>query len=282
MNLQENILRLKKLMGVIVEQISEQNKKEMNQLIIQEGNKVKQHFLSLYSNPDTIAKFSKRSNVDAVKRFIPTITYKIFSEKGSRNGFVKTNDYDVINLNILNLFSEKNGKIVQNGTKLYDTILHEMAHSIDFKMKDLGEKTISTSIGYYDVSGDKDDYVSSDLETFARVQRMREIFGLGPMDKGNQIKDKIVEFIRSKRFVFPNVKIAESNDPVGLIFIPPTKKGKLTQLWGFYDPIQIDGKKNSDLSALFAKFSVAKDGKVFLNLDTIGKVNVSTKAAPNS
>jgi len=282
MNLQENILRLKKLMGVIVEQISEQNKKEMNQLIIQEGNKVKQHFLSLYSNPDTIAKFSKRSNVDAVKRFIPTITYKVFSEKGSRNGYVKTNDYDVINLNILNLFSEKNGNIVQNGTKLYDTILHEMAHSIDFKMKDLGEKTISTSIGYYDVSGDKDDYVSSDLETFARVQRMREIFGLGPMDKGNQIKDKIVEFIRSKRFVFPNVKIAESNDPVGLIFIPPTKKGKLTQLWGFYDPIQIDGKKNSDLSALFAKFSVAKDGKVFLNLDTIGKVNVSTKAMPSS
>ena len=111
---------------------------------------------------------------------------------------------------------------------------------------------------------------------------MREIFGLGPMDKGNQIKDKIVEFIRSKRFVFPNVKIAESNDPVGLIFIPPTKKGKLTQLWGFYDPIQIDGKKNSDLSALFAKFSVAKDGKVFLNLDTIGKVNVSTKAMPSS
>ncbi len=116
MNLQENISRVKKLMGLIVEQISDQNKKEINQLIIQEGNKVKQHFLSLYSNPDTIAKFSKRSNVDAVKRFIPTITYKVFSEKGSRNGYVKTNDYDVINLNILNLFSEKNGNIVQNGT----------------------------------------------------------------------------------------------------------------------------------------------------------------------
>ena len=282
MNLQENISRVKKLMGVIVEQISEQNKKEMNQLIIQEGNKVKQHFLSLYSKPETIAKFSKKSNVDAVKRFIPTITYKKFSEKSARNGYVNMKDYDVINLNILNLFSEKNGKIVQNETKLYDTILHEMAHSIDFKMRDLGEKTISTSIGYYDVSGGSDDYVSSDLETFARVQRMREIFGLGPMDKGSQIKDKIVEFIRSKRFVFPNVKIAESNDPVGLIFIPPTKKGKLTQLWGFYDPIQIDGKKNSDLSALFAKFSVAKDGKIFLNLDTIGKVNVSTKAMPSS
>jgi hypothetical protein len=282
MNLQENIFRLKKLMGVIVEQIPDKARNEMSQLITQEGKKVKNYYLNLYSDPKTIAKFSNKANVDAVKRFIPTISFKVFSEKGSRNGYVKTNDYDVINLNILNLFSAKDGKIVQNGTKLYDTILHEMAHSIDFKMKDLGEKTISTSIGYYDVSGDKDEYVSSDLETFARVQRMREIFGLGPMDKGSQIKNKIVEFIRSKRFVFPNVKIAESNDPVGLIFVPPTKKGKLTQLWGFYDPIQIDGNKNSDLSALFAKFSVAKDGKVFLNLDTIGKVNVSTKAAPSS
>ena len=98
MNLNENISRLKKLMGVIVEQISEQNKKEMNQLIIQEGNKAKQHFLSLYSKPETIAKFSKRSNVDAVKRFISTITYKKFSEKSGRNGYVKTNDYDLIHL----------------------------------------------------------------------------------------------------------------------------------------------------------------------------------------
>lgn len=281
MNLNENIYRLKELMGVLVEQISEQNKKEINQFIIQEGNKSKQHFLSLYSNPETIAKFSKRSNVDAVKRFIPTITYKIFSEKGSRNGYVLSNNYDVINLNILNLFRRTGNKIVLNGTKLYDTILHEMAHSIDFKMRSLGERTITSSEGYYDVSGGKDDYVSSDLETFARVQRMREIFGLGPTENGNQIKSKIIDFIKSKRFVFPNVKIANSERPAGLIFTPPQTKGRLTELWGFYDPIKIDGVKNSDVAALFAKFSVIKDGKVFLNLDSIGKVNISTKASPN-
>lgn len=281
MNLNENIYRLKELMGVLVEQISEQNKKEINQFIIQEGNKSKQHFLSLYSNPETIAKFSKRSNVDAVKRFIPTITYKIFSEKGSRNGYVLSNNYDVINLNILNLFRRTGNKIVLNGTKLYDTILHEMAHSIDFKMRSLGERTITSSEGYYDVSGGKDDYVSSDLETFARVQRMREIFGLGPTENGTQIKSKIIDFIKSKRFVFPNVKIANSERPAGLIFTPPQTKGRLTELWGFYDPIKIDGVKNSDVAALFAKFSVIKDGKVFLNLDSIGKVNISTKASPN-
>lgn len=282
MNLNENIYRLKELMGVLVEQISEQNKKEINQFIIQEGNKSKQHFLSLYSNPETIAKFSKRSNVDAVKRFIPTITYKIFSEKGSRNGYVLSNNYDVINLNILNLFRRTGNKIVLNGTKLYDTILHEMAHSIDFKMRSLGERTITSSEGYYDVSGGKDDYVSSDLETFARVQRMREIFGLGPTENGTQIKSKIIDFIKSKRFVFPNVKIANSERPAGLIFTPPQTKGRLTELWGFYDPIKIDGVKNSDVAALFAKFSVIKDGKVFLNLDSIGKVNISTKNLPSS
>jgi hypothetical protein len=53
-------------------------------------------------------------------------------------------------------------------------------------------------------------------------------------------------------------------------------------LWGFYTPLKIDGQKNSDLSALFAKFSSDKDGKVFLNLDAIGKVNISTKALPSS
>lgn len=282
MNLNENIFRLKELMGVIVEQISDQNKKEMSQLIVQEGNKAKQHFLSLYSKPETIAKFSKRSNVDAVKRFIPTITYKKFSEKSGRNGYVKSNDYDLINLNILNLFQKRGDGYVQKGTKLYDTILHEMAHCIDFKMQALGEKTILSTDGYYDVSGGQDEYVSNDLETFARIQRMREIFGLEPNANGNQIKSKIIDFIRSKRFVFPNVKIADSTNPVGLIFIPPQSKGILSELWKFYTPIRIDGQKNSDLYALFAKFSSAKDGKVFLNLDAIGKVNISTKALPSS
>ena len=282
MNLNENIFRLKELMGVIVEQISEQNKKEMNQLIIQEGNKVKQHFLSLYSKPETIAKFSKKSNVDEVKKFIPTITYKKFSEKGGKYGYVQRNNYDVIHLNILNLFQKRGDRYVQNGNLLYDTILHEMAHCIDLKMQALGEKTISSSDGYYDVSGGQDSYVSSDLETFARIQRMRETFGLGPTDNGKQIKSKIIDFIRSKRFVFPNMKISNSESPAGLIFTPPQAKGRLTQLWGFYNPIRIDGGNNPDLEALFAKFSSIKNGKVFLNLDAIGKVNISTKALPNS
>jgi hypothetical protein len=284
MNLKENIERIQEVMGVLVEQsLSEQSKKDISRLIKTEGDKVRQHYLRLYSNPQTIAKFSKKQNVDLVKKFIPTISFKIFSEQGSRNGYVKTNDFDVIYLNLLRLFKKSGDGYVQNGSLLYDTILHEMAHCIDFKMQSLGERTISSSSGYYDVDGGQDEYVSSDIETFARVQRMREVFGISPGANGEQIKDKLVEFIRSKRLVFPNVQIGGIQKPVGLMFTPSQAKGVLTKLWGFYDPMKVDGTKNSDISALFAKFSSVKDNKkVFLNLDSIGKINLSTKGLPSS
>ena len=279
MNLNESIERIQEIMGVLVEQsLSEQSKKEINTLIKTEGDKVKQYFLKFYSNPQTIAKFSKKQNVDSIKKFIPTISFKIFLEQGSRNGYVKTNDYDVIHLNLLRLFKKSGDRYVQNGSQLYDTILHEMAHCIDFKMQSLGERTISPSSGYYDVDGGKDEYVLSDIETFARVQRMREVFGISPRANGEQIQNKLVEFIRSKRLVFPNVQIGVIQKPFGLIFTPPQTKGVLTKLWGFYDPMMVDGSKNSDIAALFAKFSSIKDNKkVFLNLDSIGKINLSTK-----
>jgi hypothetical protein len=82
--------------------------------------------------------------------------------------------------------------------------------------------------------------------------------------------------------VFPNVQIGGIQKPVGLMFTPSQAKGVLTKLWGFYEPMRVDGTKNDDISALFAKFSSIKDGKVFLNLDAIGKVNISTKALPSS
>ena len=284
MNLQENIERIQKVMGILVEQsLSEQSKQDIIKLIKTEGDKVKQHYLLLYSNPQTITKFSKKQNVDLIKKFIPAISFKIFSEQGSRNGYVKTNDFDVIYLNLLRLFKKSGDGYIQNGGQLYDTILHEMAHCIDMKMQSLGERTISSSSGYYDVEDGKDEYVSSDLETFARVQRMREVFGISPGANGEQIKDKLVEFIRSKRFVFPNVQISGTQNPVGLLFSPSQAKGVLTKLWGFYDPIMVDGSKNSDISALFSKFSSIKDNKkVFLNLDSIGKINLSTKGLPSS
>jgi hypothetical protein len=166
-----------------------------------------------------------------------------------------------------------------------DTILHEMAHLIDFKMQKLGEKTIASSSGYYDASvGNQDSYVQSDTETFARVQRLREALGLNPNANGNDIKQKLIEFIKSKKLTFPNVKISNVKSPTGLMFIPlQTSKGALSELWKFYSSMKINGTSVPDISALFGKYSSYQtNGSVVLNLDIIGKVNVSTKALPNN
>jgi hypothetical protein len=286
MNLQENISRIKNVMGLISEQktLSPELKKKVNQLITSEGNKVKQYYQQHYSKPETVAKFTKRSNVDQIKKYIPTIKFRVLSENGGRLGFVKKTEPGVINLNLNSLLIFGGNDVKQKDTLLYDTILHEMGHLIDFKMQDLGERTISSSSGYYNATDGKDNYVDSDVETFARIQRLREVLGLNPSADGNEIKRKLIDFIKSKKLVFPNVKISNVNSPTGLSFTTiETTKGRLSELWKFYSPIRINGADVPDISALFGKFSSYRnDGSIFLNLDLIGKVNVSTKAAPNS
>jgi hypothetical protein len=259
------------------------DKNKINQIIITEGNKVKKYYQIHYSKPETISKFKKRSNVDLVKEFIPTIKYKLFSEKSAKNGFVNRQNPNTINLNLNNVIVKVGNDFSSKGTLLYDTILHEMAHLIDFKMRDLGEKTIAGSEGYYDTTDGKDDYVDSDDETFARVQRLREVLELSPNADGNQIRNKIIKFINSKRLLFPGVKISSANEYNGLIFKPTqNSKGVLTELWKFYSPIKIDGTSVPDISALFGKFSlIKKDGSIFLNLDIIGKINFTTKKLPD-
>lgn len=271
---------------IIVEQnLTPDVKSQINQLITTEDKKVKQYYQEHYSKPETVSKFKNKNNINEVKKFITTIGYKPFSEKSGKNGFVNQTNPNVINLNINNLFSKQGNTIVVKGSLLYDTILHEMAHLIDFKMQKLGEKTIASSSGYYDASaGNQDSYVQSDTETFARVQRLREALGLNPNANGNDIKQKLIEFIKSKKLTFPNVKISNVKSPTGLMFIPlQTSKGALSELWKFYSSMKINGTSVPDISALFGKYSSYQtNGSVVLNLDIIGKVNVSTKALPNN
>jgi len=265
---------------ILVEQnLTSELKSQITQLINIEDKKVKQYYQEHYSKPETVSKFKNKNNINEIKRFITTINYKPFFEKSGKNGFVNQNKPEVINLNVNNLFTKQGNTIIAKGSLLHDTILHEMAHLIDFKMQKLGEKTITTSDGYYNVNDGKDEYVDSDAETFARVQRLREVLGLTPNADGEEIKRKLIEFIKSKRISFPNVRI--SNAKSGLIFTSiNTSKGVLTELWKFYSPMKINNTLVPDISALFGKFSTYQtNGSVFLNLDIIGKVNISTKNA---
>ena len=267
------------------EQISADKRLQINQLITTESKKVQAYYQQHYSKPETVSKFRNKNNINEVKNYIQTIRYKVYpmSERKSL-GFVKKEVPGLINLNVDALFIIQGDNVSAKGSMLYDTILHEMAHLIDFKMQELGEKTITNSTGYYNTSNDgKDSYVQSDVETFARVQRLREILGLNPNANGTDIQQKLIEFIKSRKLTFPNVKINIVNSPTGLLFTPIERsKGNLTELWRFYSPLSINGTNVPDISALFGKYSSFKEGgAVYLNLDIIGKVNISTKGVQN-
>jgi len=271
---------------ILVEQnVSADQKTQINQLITSESKKVKDYYQQHYSKPETIAKFKNKNVINDVKKYIQSIRYKVYPDSEKKSlGFVKKDVPGLINLNVDKLFNKNGNDVSAKGSLLYDTILHEMAHLIDFKMQELGESTITTSVGYYNANSDgkKDSYVQSDEETFARVQRLREVLGLNPNANGNDIKEKLIEFFKSKKIIFPNVKISNVNSPTGLLFTPIERiKGELTELWRFYSPMTINGTEVPDISALFGKYSSFKnEGAVYLNLDLLGKVNISTKGIP--
>lgn len=256
---------------------------QINELITAESKKVKNYYQQHYSKPDIVDKFENKNNINVIKKYITTIKYRLYSENSGKFGFVTKKDPWIINLNVNLLFTKQGNNIVPKGSSLYDTILHEMAHSIDYKMKELGEKTITSSSGYYNPTGEKDSYVQSEMETFARIQRLRKILGLSPTANGYDIKEKLIQLIKSKKLTLPNVKVYGNNSPNGLLFEPTQRtKGVLTDLWRFYSPMKINGTIVPDIAALFGKYSsIQNNGSIFLNLDIIGEVNDTTAAIPN-
>jgi hypothetical protein len=71
-----------------------------------------------------------------------------------------------------------------------------MGHLIDFKLQSLGEKSISSSTGYYTPTDDKDNYVQSDVETYARIQRLREVLLIRFMSSFLFKSAKTVSFVK--------------------------------------------------------------------------------------
>lgn len=303
MNLQENINRIKDVMGILNEQSSNDGVLEkllqipwLYSIISKFGNqkfinrihtltkdnlkKVKQYYINHYSKPETIAKFKNKNNVDIIKKFITTITYMFYSQKGSTFGYVsKLKDASTVYLNVNRLFRNENYNIFSKGSLLYDTILHETAHLIDFKLKSIGETSITPSKGNYQAFSDKDKYVENDTETFARLQRLRELLKLNPKADGNEIKTKLVEFFKSGKITFPNVYVQEADDKLGIIFTPKHNVEQwLKNLWSFYSNMRVNGTQVSDIAALFAKYSYVirqYPTKIYLDLEKLGTIHTS-------
>ena len=288
MNLQENINRIKEVMSIINEQtefpVEKPIFKERYDSVIRPLlDKVKQYYLKYYSDKKNISKFKYDDNVDIVKQFIPTIDYKTYREKDDRAGFVNETFPRIMYLNVYYLFDMGKWDLIPKIEDLYDTIFHEVAHLIDYRLQSIKEKTITSTYNIYNVKDDVDDYIEDDMETYARVQTLRLKFGISPKANGTQIKHKILAAIKEGKIIFPDVKVKSKGNILQFIkdgFIgqarnnfPSTKD--LKALDSFYASMVFNGTYNSSLSKLFAKFSKIDNNSVFLDLGRIGMVNIS-------
>jgi len=291
MNLNENINRIKQVMGVLNEQteikdipVEEPIFKERYDSVIRPLlDKAKQYYLKYYSDKKTISKFKYDDNVDIIKQFIPTIDYKTYREKDKRSGFVNETFPRIMYLNVYYLFDMGKFDLIPKTEYLYDTIFHEVAHLIDFRLDSLHEKTIMSTYNPLNVKDDDDKYIEDDMETYARVQTLRTKIGISPTANGTQIKNKILGAIKEGKITFPDVKVMSKGNILQFI-----KKGftgqaindafntqDLKALDSFYASMVFNGTYNPSLSKLFAKFSTIDNNSVFLDLDRLGMVNIS-------
>lgn len=239
----------------------------------------KQNIITYYTNwfskEETKKKFKDQTNISKLLSYLNTIKIKLYwndkeSPYPTSNGWVMRNVEGVVNLNMYKL---------TKGNQMYNTMLHEMGHLIDFYLQKLGESTVTVSTeGFYDVEGGMDSYVASESETITRIQRLRNILGIQPLDSGLVFADKIFSEIKNGNLTFGNYIVQKTNDKKYLVLSKPKKeKGTLQDLWTFYGVLKFKNQKQSDIAALFANFSMIKDNKVYLNLFKIGQINLNTK-----
>jgi hypothetical protein len=292
MNLQENINRIKEVIGIINEQTEIKDmpaenpifKKRYDPVIRPLLNKAKQYYIKYYSDKKNTSKFKYKDNVDIIKQFIPTIDYKTYYEYDDKVlGFVVHNYPTVMYLNIYYLFTQDKFDFTPKTEMLFNTIFHEIAHLIDLRLQSLHEKTIMSTHNIFNVKDENDEYTENDMETYARIQTLRTKLGISPTANGTQIKNKILGAIKEGKITFPDVKVMSKGNILQFI-----KKGftgqaindifntqDLKSLRNFYSTIRFNGNYTDDIYYLFAKFSTIDNNSVFLDLDKIGMVNIS-------
>jgi hypothetical protein len=292
MNLQENVNRIKQVMGVLNEQTKikeipvedEIFKKRYDPVIRPLLNKAKEYYIKYYSDKKNTSKLKYKDNIDIIKQFIPTIDYKPYYEYNDKTlGFVAHDYPTVMYLNIYYLFTQEKFDFTPKTEMLFNTIFHETAHLIDLRLRSLHEKTIMSTYNIFNVKDDDDEYTENDMETYARVQTLRTKLGISPTANGTQIKNKILGAIKQGKITFPDVKVKSKGNILQFI-----KKGftgqaindifntqDLKSLRDFYSTIRFNGNYTDDIYYLFAKFSTIDNNSVFLDLDRLGYVNIS-------
>ena len=278
MNLQENINRIKEMMGITNEQyvkltMKDEYRKQMDTIINPIIEKAKQYYIDHYNKPETIAKFKNPDNVNIIKQFIPTITHRAYVSNTTEFGGADPKYPGIIFLNSYLLFTKQGETIKQKDDQLPNTIVHEMAHCIEDKLKTLGEETI-VGTNFF-AANETEEYILSDSESYARIQRLRHILGLTPNADAVEIRDKMLKFINDGKITFPNTKVVNSKEKNAIAFAPTKevligtkeRNPNYYKLYEFFSKMRINNTEAHDIALLLEKCSYVSYDNTYVYID---------------
>ena len=232
------------------------------------------YYTQYYRNEDVAIKFKNRSNVEKLITEIQKVKNKIHvkpqgSEIDDAWGCIYTNDLYTIHLNFYNFF---NGKV---NASIYDTIVHEMGHIIDFQLRSMGERPSYMEGSVLRPINETDEYIVSREEDYARVQRLRNLLWLSPLADETELKTGLEELIRKGSFVFPNLSVEFSSDGTKMMLKASgnIRNLDLSHLSWVLGNLTVNGYLASDLGYLFAKYSQVINGVIHVDLTKIVKIN---------
>jgi Rad3-related DNA helicase len=234
-----------------------------------------EYFTDFYKNPQSISKFRNKSNVDKLLKEINKVKVITHLKNDDPNlndswGYVFTNNLYTIYINYFNFF---NNKVNAN---IYDTILHEMGHLIDFQLRRLGEIPSYMEPSILRPQSEPDFYIISREEDYARIQRLRNIFKLNPIGTFDEIADKINEFISSNRISVAHLELKISPDKKKLIVVLSKNFKSLTlgNVSYILGNLVIDDYLATDIGYLFAKYAKLVNQNI-LEIDLVKINNVN-------
>jgi len=269
-------------------------KGKMEEIIKGSLIKSKNHFINWYSNPMTINKLpeEEQHKLNELKEtFIPSITYHINYDKSFTENkdvqdayaFVSSAKPNVIFINVYNFWTgDFKGEV-----GLYDTITHEMSHSIDYFLNEKGVVLYQKTSNMGNQVG-SDSYIMNDQEQFARLSTFRRQFNVPPTATYKELANIFRDAIKTRKLASRDFRISVSSDSNYLIIKPKTGKvvinaktkiDRLNQIWQilFFDvKLFVDGRTDANLNPLFTNFSEIKDGSIYVDLKPLAQLNLTT------
>lgn len=237
-------------------------------------DKCKTYYETYYQREDVKTKFLNKSNADRLISEIKKVKNRVNlkpqgSEIDDAWGCIFTNDLYTIHINYYNFF---NGKV---DASIYDTIVHEMGHIIDFQLRRMNERPSYMEVGFLKPKTESDKYIINREEDYARVQRLRNLLSLNPFATEQEISEGIKVLIKENKFSIPNltVEFSQNYEKMLLKGSNPIKNLELNQLSWVLGNLVVNGVLSSDLGYLFAKYGQVVNGIIEVDLSKISKIN---------